>query len=790
MNYLPQRFPTLKACIIFFCLSVFQTQAQSDLVINEMMLSNENTLPDEDGDYPDWVELYNSGSTTINLNGYGISDRSGNPYKWVFPSVNIAPGDYLIIFASEKDRLTGPYLHTNFKLTSDGEDLVLTDPSGITLDHILPISIAEDISYGRVEDGSGDFERLLTSTPNLSNNLSNGIVFSHNSGFYANSINLEMTAKNGNDIYYTTDGSVPTDADNLYTGAIPLSSLMGVPDVISNIPTSPYWSTPDPDNFKAHIIRAACFNGSNRTSNIYDKTYFVEPDTNARYPNFKVISVITDPENLFDHDSGIYVQGAHFSSSNTTWTGNYFKKGRLWEKPGNIQCFNEDGNLVLDQNVGLRTHGGKGRNQPQKSLRVYARHEYGAPKVNYPFFDYNDIHVFSRMVIRNSLTCWNKTVIKDDVTSYVCRNLRFDKLATEPVVVFLNGEYWGVQSIREYFDDKFIEDKYDVEEDSVNIVIHGSGNNPSQPLTWGIVEGDNAGHIHLYDFLNNNSLTVQANYDYIKTLLSIGNIIDYYCTEIYFNNKDWPTNNNKLWNKGTGKKWRQVLYDMDGGWQYLGVTFNALSRALSSTGSAQNSPYATFLFRKLMEAPEFREGFASRMACLIKTDFSSTNVNTAIDLFESKYTDGMVEHIERWGNPSSFSGWQSSLNSLRSFATNRATYMIQHMTAQLGYPFNLGDYDCIEHIDTDAKGQHTDIQDLTEDHFMLYPNPSTDKMVWLDFSGDMNSVKYDVYSLLGTHLQSGEAKHHDQIYLNYDAGTYLIRIQYGNKSVTKKVIIW
>jgi len=128
--------------------------AQAQVVISEFMAVNDTTLVDEDGDYPDWIELLNAGSTDVDLDGWYLTDNAGNLRKWRFPHVVIEPDDYLIVFASTKDRATaGEELHTDFKLGGDGEYLALVRPDGLTVASAFapeyPPQVA-DISYGLV----------------------------------------------------------------------------------------------------------------------------------------------------------------------------------------------------------------------------------------------------------------------------------------------------------------------------------------------------------------------------------------------------------------------------------------------------------------------------------------------------------------------------------------------------------------------------------------------------------------------------------------------------------------
>ena len=135
----------------------------ADVVISEFMAKNDSTLIDGDGNYSDWIELYNTGDSAVDLTGWYLSDDTNNLVKWVFPSKSIAAGEFLIIFASGTD--TAGYtdslghLHTNFKLSGDGEDVILTQSDGVTV-----ISAFygypeqdDDISYGLDQDSGTSY---------------------------------------------------------------------------------------------------------------------------------------------------------------------------------------------------------------------------------------------------------------------------------------------------------------------------------------------------------------------------------------------------------------------------------------------------------------------------------------------------------------------------------------------------------------------------------------------------------------------------------------------------------
>lgn len=215
--------------ILLFLVWVFPSEAQ--IVINELQASNGSTLFDEDGDAEDWIELFNTGSDTVNLSGYGLSDDYDNPFRWIIPDVTIQPGEFLLVWASGKDRtLPSAPMHTNFSISSSGEEVLLTAPNGERMDEIAPVPIPRDISYGRYPDGSENFYFFSEPTPGSQNSseryrkLLEPPVFSHQGGQYTSSFQLTLSADEDASIYYTTDGTMPTDSNGfLYNGPITIS---------------------------------------------------------------------------------------------------------------------------------------------------------------------------------------------------------------------------------------------------------------------------------------------------------------------------------------------------------------------------------------------------------------------------------------------------------------------------------------------------------------------------------------------------------------------------------------
>jgi hypothetical protein len=208
---------------------------------------------------------------------------------------------------------------------------------------------------------------------------SNGMkepIFSHEGGFYTQPFMLHLSTQDQNvRIYYTTNGSVPVPGSEgtfEYSGGIQIQDRTEEPNdlsMISNISSDRFqgWIEPEGQLFKGTVIRAVAVNQAGLTSDVVTQSYFVDPNGIQRY-RLPVISIVTDRDNFFDNQIGIYVNG------------NYENRGEEWERPIHIEFFEENGNLAFSQNAGIRIHGGYTRNYAQKSFRLYAREEYDEQK--------------------------------------------------------------------------------------------------------------------------------------------------------------------------------------------------------------------------------------------------------------------------------------------------------------------------------------------------------------------------------------------------------------------------
>ena len=170
------------------------------LYINEILAKNSYSIKDDDGDYSDYIEIFNDYSEEMHLKGYHLSDDEFDTNKWTFPDIVIGPHSYLVVFASKKDKcdLDKAICHTNFKLSSDGEVVTLSDDAGSIISKIGYKSTLNDISYGFVKN---KYDFLIEPTPGQRNAA---VLKKQNGGKYPLKITEYMSHNKSSN--YTVDG--------------------------------------------------------------------------------------------------------------------------------------------------------------------------------------------------------------------------------------------------------------------------------------------------------------------------------------------------------------------------------------------------------------------------------------------------------------------------------------------------------------------------------------------------------------------------------------------------------
>lgn len=656
--------------IIVLLIFIFSTLFSQAIVINEFMSSNKDIVKDEDGNFSDWIEIYNDSEDTINLSNYTLSDDINNLSRWHFPDTIIKSKEFLLIFASGKNKgVQGKQLHTNFSIKNEGEDLFLVNDGNI-VHKINAIELKNNESYGLYPDASNNSYKFHLPSPGKSNNLGivqDEVIFSQNGGIYKNCFTLSLSSKNpDNQIYYTTDGSIPTTLSFLYKLPLLLDESMFSNKDISLIKMSPdlYYYPPE-RIIKAIIIKAAVFNNGNKVSEVATNTYFINEIGNI-HNDFPIISISAENRDLFNDTVGIMVPGIYFETQEPYRTGNYFQKGDAWERQAYIEFYETNNRLAFKQNIGIRLNGQSSRMIAQKSFRLYSRTTSDDNFFNYEIFDDKNLSSYKHLVLRPFYASWDGSGTASYITYKIAQNLDIDCLSSRPVIVYINGEYWGIYFIEERIDKHYLKSNFNINIDSADIIEYWDGY-PN--------EGNNLNFLELYNFIENNDLSLKSNYDFVEKWMDIDNFIDYQIYEIFIANQDWPSNNMKCWRERKEvAKWRWIFFDGDAG--LINPYFEGFQHALSTSNDDwPTNAESTLFLRKLLENPSFFNRFLNRLEYLLNKKLVFQNI---VDIYHSIYfiiKPEIENQVNRFNKPSSNYAWVDAIYNIFSFFLNRPCIM-------------------------------------------------------------------------------------------------------------------
>jgi hypothetical protein len=694
------------------------------VLLNELVTRNGDGLTDEEGRRPDWVELLNPGAAAVNLAGWGLSDDPAAPFRWRFPERTLAGRGRLVVFLSGLDRTQAVTLHANFRLAGEGgETLALTRPDGTPADAVSIPPLPRDVSYGRHPDGGGGWKYFASPTPRAANGAA---AFeapvplpepSRPGGFYEETVEVAWSSADPETaIHFTLDGSEPTPASPRYTAPIPVRPRAGEPDVLSLIEGTATvnehtdgWQPPLGEVAKATVVRARAFRAGALPSAVATHTYFLGLDAARRYP-LPVVSLATDADGLFDYDRGIYMLGrvfdewraAHPAEPLTGHTpANYTQRGPAWARPAHFEFYEPGGLRALAQDVALDIQGQSTRSFRQKPLGLKARgNDAPTDTFAHELFpglrrrgDGAPLREFKNLRLRNGGNDWEYTLLRDGLAHRLAAPLGFDMLAWRPVAVFLNGEFWGVQDLREQQEAEQLEAHYGVPREDVVLLYADGAVEEGMP-------GDGAPFVALREFARTNDLAVPAHYAHVRAQADLDNFILYHAANVYFANADWPHNNLRVWRDRAGApgpaappgrdgRWRWLLFDVDLGFGHPwsgGYGDPTLAAATAPGGRPGiDAPWSTLLFRALLANPDFRRDFVNTTADLLNSHFREGRARAVLDGMAAELAPVMAEHLRRWRTMGgTTNGWQENLRGLRAFAAQRPVFLRQHLVSHLG----------------------------------------------------------------------------------------------------------
>ena len=558
------------------------------------------------------------------------------------------------------------------------------------------------------------------------------VIFSQKGGFYPDSFELSLDCFYSNhEIHYTLDGSTPTAGDLLYKAPLTLSEELYSP---ANL----YQETVSPPNFifipdtiqRAIVIRAAVFDSNGvQISEVNTQTYLIERQlVNGQWSmanghqsmanGLPLLSIVIDPASLLDADTGIFVPGNKWNPDNPELTGNYYQKGRGWERLANVEFYEPADNSGINQQCGLRTHGNRARRYPAKGMKIYAREEYGKKRFKHEFFEDSPLKSFKHLIIKPFSTLWPYAGIQDYICNQLALSIGLEAAHSRPVQVYLNGEFWGIYFLQEKMDERYLEDHYDIEPDNCNII--GS---------WGgVVEsGDHHSFLSMMDWLEDADLSLDANYEHIQSIVDIPDFIDYMILETFICNKDWPNNNMRCW-QVDDSPWRWMFYDGD--YTFSDRDFDVFENACYIGNETwPSSLQASLLFRRLLENNHFKQQYNDRVMELCGNEFQYRNTHSILQEVTQTLQPFIVSQSNRFGYPESLSAWLWANNYIDSYLQNRTeTYL--------------------EELENFAPAQPHAYASNTN-QFIVYPNPVQNTFYIMMADGRSRQVNLSITDITG-----------------------------------------
>lgn len=593
-----------------------------DLIISEVMNNNYSYLAQNGGNYYDWIELYNNSGKTINLSNYCLTTNDNTMCSYKLPKVELKSGEYYIVMASGDTKLSNSkYQHASFKL-GDTEAVYLTKSDEI-VDSIMVANVPLGYSIGRSGSSILYFSKPTPGSKNGGGTEAISYVpyADIKSGIYDSNKEFKVTLTGSGKIYYTLDGSEPTTSSKVYSSPLTIK--------------------------KTTVLRIMSKEAGKLSSDVNNYSYIL--DTSHKT---SVMSLIIDSKKL------------NKVNNNTSLNSKVQERGY-------VDYFDKEGE-GFSINVGLKLFGGSTRSYKKKSYEIKFKKKYGDAKLKYKVFKNVDSSVFDSLVLRTGSQDefqYNdqRTVIKDVVaTSLMGQYTDVDVQDYVPIVLYINGKYWGIYFIREKVDETFVSNHYNVKATKTDTSI--------LRIDGEVKSGTDKKYNSMISFINSNSLSNSKNYEKIKEQIDIQSFSDFWIGEIYTANYDILNTryfSNPLVDNG---KWKYIFYDIDSG--FFRTTQNTFNEYTNPSGMGSWN-FPTVLLRNMMKSSEFKSTFLERLSYNLNNTWAYKNVEKRIDeVIDEIGKDEFKKNAERWGN--SYSHWEKSIKSMKTFAKNRNSYVVKY----------------------------------------------------------------------------------------------------------------
>ncbi len=539
------------------------------------------------------------------------------------------------------------------------------------------------------------------------------VLFSANGGFYEETFELEMfsTYPQGH-IRYTTNGNRPTSQSRQYVEPLVLDEEMysesNIYTINNTIPSVFYL----PDSIQhCIVIRAAVFDENDSCIGpVTTQSYFIRA-LGCDLHGLPVLSIAADSLALFDYETGIFVPGVHYDYTDSTATGNYTMRGREWERLINLEFYEPD-NQGINQECGMRTHGGASRWFQQKGMKLYAREEYGKKRFSHRFFETTSVEKFKHLKL-HPFRCsnWLQTGGQEYLSNRIADQLDIEVMAVRQTVVFINGEYWGIYTLEESNDERYLEDHFNVDLEKVNMIKY-----------WGVPHyGDPSEWREILNWMMTADLTQPEDSAFAYSHIDVHNFIDYMLFETFSANLDWPANNVMFWQAETGTPFRWIFYDGDG--CFTRPEYQAIEYSL-------NQDLSSLVFQRFMENQSFLDAFCDRYYQLSETFLGYDFMKPVLEQYGQTVEGEIDAQSYRFGFPISRDRWLADMDKADEFLRIRHQYYSTELHNLSSLP----------------KQEEVVLQ--------CYPNPSTGELHLRLKPYGSGQIDIDIYDLLGRRVFS------------------------------------
>ncbi len=551
--------------------------------------------------------------------------------------------------------------HSNFKLASN-ETMCIFNTLGTLVDSKKVIELNLDNSEGRSHDGANLWCVFTQPSPADSNKSINCFAgyeeipaVSLNAGFYSGTQTVSVISSGNTSVFYTTNGNEPTIRDYPYQSPIAIDTTT--------------------------VLSFRAFSNSGKLpSKTVKRTYFINED-DFQLP---VISISSDEKNLWDDTTGLYANGFNANGMYPFFGANFWQK---WERFSHIEYFDATKQKQFAADFGLKIHGNWSRGQAQKGLRVDLDHKYGFSTINYALIsDKPQLNKYRAFNLRNGGNDFLGSRFRDALMQRNMRHTNVDYMAYSPVVVFLNGSYWGLYELREKMDQHYLRFNHNVNHDAVDLISYDHN------LGFQVHNGsDSAFYDMLYRITSTNPNDDAAFFQVLNNHIDLANYTDYFATEIFYANSDWMgewTNNIKCWReKKEGSKWHYMLWDLDYGCGFVHPDGNmTMSKPTDAMWNRARRPVITNehakIFNQAISNNTFRNYFLNRFADLMNTTFKRDTFEQHAHKMRDEIESVLPRHHQRWGG--NMQSFYNTIDSMIGFVDERPQYVYQNAISEFG----------------------------------------------------------------------------------------------------------